>query len=332
MYRSMLCAVALAALLSPVFACSSSAPEEDDDATEAAEAAQSAGEDVSAGYVGAYATAPSAPAGEISALRLATSGRYALTRKGAAEEGSYKVIKLSSRVELRLTPSSGARRTYKASLGDGLRPLLALTRSGRTSVLQREPTSCAGVTCNPGYACAVESFEGVPRPVCNPSAPPTPAWKSALGGFDRWGVSFSAVLPPVSYLGARKAVSCIITPANDTIACGTTGYDALYVNAAIGSDGAFSSSVGNPNQSGGELRGRVGANGAVTLERFRRTECFQTSSYWCESQETDGQNIPATQTAFMLCRTPDVTFPNGDWVAGYYKACSDCHGDCEGGR
>jgi len=327
MYRSRITTLAFVSLAFNVVACSPQMDGEEEFDT--IESAQTLTPDVSANYVGRYAKAPSAPIGEITSMVLKTTGRYVLTRNGAQEEGSYKVTSPSTGDQLRLTPMTGANRIYQVSLGTGSRPLFTATRSGRSSVLEREPTSCTGFSCATGHACSVEAYEDVPRPVCKRTEP---AWKSALASFDLWGVDFKAVLPPVSYLSSRKTVYCTITPKSDRISCGTTGYDSHYVGATIQADGSFATAWGGPRETGGELRGRVGASGAVTFERFRRTECFQTSSYWCESQETDGQGIPATRTAFELCRTPDVTYPSGGWSSGYYKPCSECHGDCEGGR
>ena len=71
-------------------------------------------------------------------------------------------------------------------------------------------------------------------------------------------------------------------------------------------------------------------DGHVTLTKFRHFECFQTSWLWCDGREAT--RMPADAQPYPLCHTKGQTFPNGDWVAGYYLACSACTGNCEGGR
>lgn len=166
-----------------------------------------------------------------------------------------------------------------------------------------------------------------------PPAPPPPAWKTAFAnGHPLWAVRLEQTLPSNSPYWGRIPLACSVSAKNATITC--AAHDFLYsgTTAAIRDDGTFDQSSGKYNENGGELRGFIAPNGTVTVERFRHTICVQTSSKWCETRESDGQNLPASAKAFELCRTPDVTFPAGGWASGYFLACSQCNGKCEGGR
>jgi len=157
-----------------------------------------------------------------------------------------------------------------------------------------------------------------------PPAPPAPTWKTGLAGFNLWGAEFKDALPsPSAYSSSRKTVLCKIVPSSATIACGTM-FDSTPIVASIGDDGAFSMNAGAAGQTGGELVGHLDADGKATLTRFRQTECFQTSSRWCESQETDGSHLPAVATPYRLCRTKDQHFQSGGWASGFYVDCSKC--------
>lgn len=169
-----------------------------------------------------------------------------------------------------------------------------------------------------------------PSPTPTPSPTPAPTWKDALGSFRLWGAEFKDVLAPYTYGWARKAVVCKVVPASSLISCGTM-FDGTQQTATIHDDGSFSFASGTASTSGGELAGNVAVDGKVTLTRFRTTTCFQTSSSWCESQATDGQNLPSEATPYHLCRTPDQHFQQGGWAAGFYVDCAKCndYGGCE---
>lgn len=293
------------------------------------EADLTSGKDVSADYVGRYAPPANAAAGSPSLLLLKKDKHYALTTASGTEEGSFVVRASGSTVQLRLTPAKGAARTYRATLGSGFRPLLTLSRYAATWTFERELVSCASVNCLAGFACTVEERDGVPGPACNPVSP---TWKLAFAAQDLWGVTFANTITTGMFPGVQKPLYCQIHVANAQIGCGPTGLDFPKVWAAIQADGTFSVAYGNPGQTGGELAGSIGQGGKVTLTRFRDTECFQTSSSWCEQHDTSGGNVPATSTAFALCSTPGQSWDNGDWVAGYMLDCAQCHGQCTGGR
>lgn len=169
----------------------------------------------------------------------------------------------------------------------------------------------------------------------NPPPPPPPppsSWKDAFAGHDLWGASFEQLLPTGGFSGGRIPLACRIWPKDSVIRCAAHSYDYSGSSATIAADGTFSQTTGTANSTGGELVGKIALDGTVTITRYRYTECFQTSSRWCESRATDGQGIPANTKAFELCRTPDQNLPAGGWVSGYYLACSKCEGRCEGGR
>lgn len=286
--------------------------------------------DVTADLVGRYAPPQNAPGGAVSKLLLKTDKSYELTSASGVERGTFKATESSGNVTLRLAPASGSAKNYRAKVGTGFRPILTLSRYSTTWILEREPTSCQSVNCNPGYGCAVEAYEGVPRPVCNPVVP---AWQLAFQGEAVWGATFRDV-DFGQWTPDRRTLSCSIRPKEATINCSTNGFDPIYtaVSATIQPDGTFAYAAGGPNQSGGELRGRIAQDGTVTVERFRKTECFQTSSFWCEGRETNGASMPKSVKAVPICRTPDITFQSGGWAMGYWLACSECQGRCEGGR
>ncbi len=315
------------ALVSTLAACAADAAPEDASPDDVSEDELKSAKDVSADYVGRYAPPANAAPSAASKLLLKTNRTYALTTSSGTEEGTFKVTQSGTSITLRLAPAQGSARNYRASMGTGLRPILTLARYSTTWILERELVSCTLVSCNAGYGCAVEEYEGVPRPVCNPVEP---TWKLPFIGHDLWGATLANVVPSSSAYFGRKSITCHVRPSQNTIACGLASWS-LSVSAQIQPDGTFAVAYGTATTNGGELRGRI-ADGNITLERFRTTTCFQTSSSWCEKQETDGQNLPATAKAVQTCRTPDQTFQSGGWAAGYYLDCSQCNGRCEGGR
>ncbi len=163
---------------------------------------------------------------------------------------------------------------------------------------------------------------------------PARTWKDALAGQDRWGAVFRDVLPPPSYAAPRRPVACWIDVPRSKIICHADSYEYEHLSAttSISAAGTFDVAVGGERENGQEIKGSVGADGKVTLTRFRRTECFRTSSVFCYTHETDGTNLPATVSAVELCKTKDMFFQSGGYALGSYIACSECQGQCEGGR
>jgi hypothetical protein len=162
---------------------------------------------------------------------------------------------------------------------------------------------------------------------------PAAGWNSSLGSQNLWGARFESLIPVGSSIApSRVGVACKIAVAEATIRCSSR--DFLYdgVTAPIQADGSFAVTTGTATTSGGELRGNIAADGTVTLERWALRTCFQTSQSWCERSQTDGQNLPAKAQAFELCRTRDMFFPSGGYALGSELACSECSGQCEGGR
>lgn len=203
-----------------------------------------------------------------------------------------------------------------------------LTRSGTYYLAFRTKE---GLSTN-FYVSLWKTNGAVTPPPPPPPPPPAPAsWKSALTGFDLWGVQFTAVLPPHSASGGRKDLFCRIVPSASNIYCSWT-YDWTDVSAKIADDGTFSISTGAPGNTGSDLAGSIASDGTVTLTTYRNTQCFQTSWKWCEVKQAGDQNMPARATPIQLCRTPDQTFGQGGMASGYYLACSACNGRCEGGR
>lgn len=165
----------------------------------------------------------------------------------------------------------------------------------------------------------------MPRPVCNPTtaSPVIPAWKSILPG-KLWGVAFDQAVRSIAdgYLYPTTPLYCQIMPEIATISCGTANFEFVSVPAAIADDGTFSTDANAPRT----LRGRVLADGNVVVEAFFEKKCVGT---YCE--KTKGTNLPKTNKAYELCRTPDHQLQGG-WVAGRYLDCAKCNGQCEDGR
>lgn len=314
MIRRLLFTLALPSL---VFACAATTDvaEEDDEATD--EQAYTSWVDVSASYVGAYTPAPGARPGEVTSLRLRKDRSFVLVQNGATEQGLWTVKKGGAVAELRLTVASGARKTFRVTLGDGFRPRLALTRSRKTSELERAPVSCESVTCTTGMGCDVVDTDGVPGPVCNVRAP---AWKTALAGYDLWGATFSG-LWQLSYGAGSRGVSCGIRVSASTITCGTVGWDGWAVTGRIADDGTILG--GTREGDGNYIAGRIDATGAVTLDAWRKKECYTVpSGTFCDKKEAG--SLPKTAKPYEMCRTPDQTFQSGGWASGYYLECSEC--------
>ena len=150
---------------------------------------------------------------------------------------------------------------------------------------------------------------------------------SAFAGEALWGVNFQNV---ISTSTGGLQVACRIAPSSRTISCASNGFDYVGPSATINDDGTFLTHTQASTGAGDDLAGRIDANGHVTLTKFRHFECFQTSWLWCDGREAT--RMPADAQPYQLCHTKGQTFPNGDWVAGYYLACSACTGNCEGGR
>lgn len=332
--------VAVLASALAIVACASPIEQGDGDGETAESAESAATVDVSADVFGRYASRADAVGGEFTALVLRSNKTYALTKVGGGtESGTFTATKPASGMQIRLSPTSTtSKRIYRASLaGSVFRPTLTLTRSGKTSVLDRlEPTSCASVNCNAGYACAVEDdADGVPRAVCNPDAPvdppapTTPAWKSAAPG-TFWGLGFTQAVTAVAS-GMQingKPLWCTIRPATSVISCAVTGWDFSDVAASIADDGTFD--VGGASGSSAKLKGKVHADGRVILEAFSVLKCVNAN--YCERFYGEGLPKQSSDPAVELCRVPGQTFPSGGWTAGYYQDCTKCDGRCEGGR
>ncbi len=272
--------------------------------------------DVSADFVGDYRTPSSQAVGDVASLRLRTDRTFVLVQGARTEEGRYVVRKgASAQAELRLTLASGAGKTFKVTLGsDPFRATLTVTRSRKTSVLERQLLSCASVNCTPGFGCDVVETDGVPGPVCTSRKP---AWQTALGSYDLWGVGFGQVIPG-NY--GRSGISCGVTVSTSTIRCGTVGWDGWSVGAPIAEDGTFLTGVATGDEN--YLEGRIAADGQVTLKGWRKKECYSVpSGRFCDGKATDRGD---TQKPYEMCRTPDQTFGQGGWASGYYVKCADC--------
>lgn len=272
--------------------------------------------DVSADFVGDYRTPSSSAVGDVASLRLRKDRTFVLVQGGKTEEGRFVVRKgATAEAELRLTLASGAGKTFKVTLGaEPFRSKLTITRSRKTSVLERQLLSCESVNCTTGFGCDVVETDGVPGPVCSAR---TPAWKLALGSYDLWGTSFDQVIPG-NYM--RSGLGCGVTVSTSTIRCGTVGWDGWSVAAPIAADGTFLTGVATGDEN--YLEGSIAADGQVTLKAWRKKECYSVpSGRFCDGKATDRG---ATQKPYEMCRTPDQTFGQGGWASGYYTKCSAC--------
>jgi hypothetical protein len=245
--------ILLLALPLALFACAATpeSPEADD---ETSEEAYTSSKDVTADYVGAYKTAPNAPEGDVTSLRLRKDRTIVIVRAGATAEGKHEVRKTASATKLRLTVQSGtsrSKRTFKLSLGaEPFRPILEITRSRKTSLLERQLTSCASVNCLTGMGCDVVETDGVPGPVCSPR---TPACKTALATYDLWGAGFYSVTPGT--YGHRGSLSCGVSVSTSYVTCGTVGWNGWAMSAPIAFDGTFltGTPLGDDNYLAGAL-------------------------------------------------------------------------------
>lgn len=315
--------IVLLALPLALFACAATteSPEADDEEEGTSEEALASSKDVTADYVGAYKTAPNAPEGDVTSLRLRKDRTFVIVQAGATEQGKYEVRKTTSATELRLTLPSGSKKTFKLSLGaDPFRPILEITRSRKTSRLERQLTSCASVNCLTGMGCDVVETDGVPGPVCSPR---TPAWKTALATYDLWGANFSGVIPG-SY-GNRGSLSCGVSVSTSYVTCGTVGWNGWAVSAPIAFDGTFL--TGTPQGDDNYLAGKIGSDGQVTLTAWRKKECYSVpSGRFCDGKSTD---TGGTVTPYEMCRTKDLVFQSGGWASGYFTKCSACTAEQE---
>lgn len=294
----------------------------DGDSVDGDEAAQTSAKDVSKDYVGVYHTPESGVAGAISELILKTDGTYALTTS-AVENGKYKVLVDSAGAHLSLTPSAGSARNYHVTLGTGRRPLLTIKRFSTSQVLEREATTCDAVSCAAGQTCAVGTDKGAPLAACKAIEP---TWKAPLAGHDVWGATIQSAIP---YGSGRKPLYCTVHVSTSHVFCNTmwVGDSAQgeQVDASVAPDGSFSASVGTAGSGGGDIRGHLGTDGTIVVDAFSVRACFQTSSSWCEGQQTDK---PGSAALTPICQVPGQSWDNGDWVAGYWTQCSQCNGKC----
>lgn len=302
------------------------ADEDDIDVDEAAQT--SASSDLSASYVGRFAPPPGASGGMVAELLLQTDRRYELRAAAGVESGRYRVRTTSTGPKLTLSPSTGGTRTFHVVLGTGFRPRLTLRRGRTTQELERDPVACDGVTCTSGHACAVEARRGVPAPVCSAVVPAPAAWKSALAGHGVWGATLYDVLEPFS--GVRKNLYCTVLPEPSQIFCNAMWlgeHATSEVSTGIAPDGTFDFAGSGASAPGKKLRGRIAPDGTVEVDEFAVETCYQTSSFWCEGQKTDraGRGTPVA-----ICRTRDEVFQSGGTASGYWVACSECRGRCDG--
>lgn len=329
MSRSMLAGLLCLAVPSILVACAATTDDVPTDDDDASEAAITSGTDVAASFVGRYLPTPGVAVGDIAALTLKNDHHYVLSKGAAGQElGTFTVLKTARAIEMRLTPSKGALRRYTVTLGDGLRPRFTATRSGKVSVLAREPLSCASVNCTPGFACSVEEHDGVPGPVCNaPPPPPLAIWKGPFASANRWGMQLDNAIEAVAsgLVYRDKPLWCTITRDTETISCAVTGLDFVDLSARIEANGTFQAVVAGARPS--TLTGRVATDGTVTVTGFEELRCVGT---YCE--RFYGANLPKAARPFELCRMPDQIFQSGGWASGYSLDCARCHDQCEGGR
>ena len=254
-------------------------------------------------YVGRFASADGAVR-----LTLAKNGSYTLETGGTPERGVWS----GSATQVRLTPSGGALRIYRVTLGTGDRPTLALVRAKVTLSLVRAAQSCASITC--ATTCTVTDDGGVPTPSC-PSV-----WDAAYAG-KKWGIAVhdasSAAFSGGSF---RQTLYCALR--DQTITCSGAGWGIGGLSAAIAADGTFSYDfVQGTTES--RLHGRITTAHVVTVDRYVNALCLGGPGT-CE--RTAAEHV--TAQAEPLCTYAGQTFPNGDWTSDALVRCTSCAGGC----
>lgn len=268
--------LAFAALLVVLAGCAAEEATEEGSEEAFSEEALSAG---SVRYVGRFVSADGA-----TQLTLASAGTYALVTGAATERGAWS----GSATQLRLTPTGGAARIYRATLGTGDRAPLSLVRAKVTLSLVRTPES---------------------------------VWGSAYAG-KKWGITV-ANASSASFSGGmlRQTLFCALRDA--TITCGGAGWGIGGVSARIADDGTFASDVVQGTTEN-RLHGRITAAHVVTVDTYVEAGCLGGPGT-CERKSTDRV---VTAQAVPLCTYPGQTFPNGDWVADALVLCTSCTGAC----